>query len=81
MAAAAQTPRCAVASDFTLFDRVGLPKSPAQVVSVVPLSSSTPTQSPAHSFVPRTVPTSLQPDGSFGFTQTTGLLPTIGGAL
>jgi hypothetical protein len=26
------------------------------------------TQSPAHSFVPRTVPTSLQPVGAFGLT-------------
>src|SRR5258705_527961 len=50
-------------------------------VSVVPLSSSTPTQSPAHSFVPRTVPTSLQAVGSFSFTRTGGLLPTLGGAL
>jgi hypothetical protein len=37
------------------------------VVVVEPLSSD-PTQSLAHSFVPRTVPTSLQPIGSFGFT-------------
>jgi hypothetical protein len=34
-----------------------------------PLSSD-PTQSPAHSFVPLTVPTSLQPIGSFGLTIT-----------
>src|ERR1700680_2116349 len=36
-----------------------------------PLSSD-PTQSPAHSFVPLTVPTSLQPVGSFGFTRARG---------
>jgi hypothetical protein len=29
--------------------------------------------------VPFTVPTSLQPIGSFGFTRTSGLLPTFGG--
>ena len=43
----------------------------------MPLSSSTPTQSPAHSFVPRTVPTSLQAVGSFGLTRATGLLPAF----
>src|SRR5260370_6769504 len=48
-------------------------------VSVAPLSSDA-TQSPAHSLVPLTVPTSLQPIGSFGFTCTSGLLPTLGGA-
>ena len=41
-------------------------KDCGSVVVVVPLISS-PTQSPAHSFVPLTVPTSLQPVGSFGF--------------
>ena len=58
------------AVDFTLFDRVGLPRSLAQAridVSVVAVGPG-PTQSPAHSFVPRTVPTSLQPAGAFGFT-------------
>jgi hypothetical protein len=49
-------------------------------VVVEPLSSN-PTQSPAHSFVPLTVPTSLHPIGPFGFTCTSGLLPTFGGAL
>src|SRR5260370_40661093 len=51
------------------------------VADVVPLSSEPPTQSPAHSFVPLTVPTSLHPVGSFGFTWTSALLPTLGGAL
>ncbi len=37
-------------------------------VVVVALLSSKPTQSPAHNFVPLTVPTSLHPIGSFGFT-------------
>src|ERR1700720_638797 len=45
---------------------------------LAPLSSDA-TQSPAHSLVPLTVPTSLQPIGSFGFTRTSGLLPTFGG--
>jgi len=54
-------------------------KDCGSVAVVVPLSSGA-TQSPAHSFVLRTVPTSLQPIGSFGFTRTTGLLPTLGGA-
>jgi hypothetical protein len=49
-------------------------------VVVVPLISN-PTQSPAHSFVPFTVPTSLQPIGSFGFTWKSGLLPTLGCSL
>jgi hypothetical protein len=31
--------------------------------------------------VPLTVPTSLQPIGSFGFPWVSGLLPTLGGAL
>ena len=58
---------------FTLSDRgVIAPvacsgKACVSVVVVEPLSSG-PTQSPAHSFVPRTVPTSLQPIGFFGFT-------------
>jgi hypothetical protein len=34
---------------------------------------------PAQSFVPFTVPTSLHPVGAFGFTCTSGLLPTLGG--
>jgi len=42
-------------------------KDSVSVAGVVPLSSD-PTQSPAHSLVPLTVPTSLQPIGSFGFT-------------
>jgi len=50
-------------------------------VGVVEPLSSDPMQSPAHSLVPRTVPTSLQPIGSFGFTWTRGLLPSFGGAL
>jgi hypothetical protein len=37
------------------------------VVVVEPLSSG-PSQSPPHSFVPRTVPMNLQPVGAFGFT-------------
>jgi IstB-like ATP binding protein len=45
---------------------------------VPPPLSSDATQSPAHSLVPLTVPTSLQPVGSFGFTRTSGLLPTFG---
>jgi hypothetical protein len=36
------------------------------VTDAAPLSSD-PTQSPAHSLVPLTVPTSLQPIGSLGF--------------
>ena len=48
-------------------------------VEIVEPFSSGPMQSPAHSFVPRTVPTSLQPIGSFGFNLTIGL-PTLGGA-
>src|SRR5260370_41911089 len=45
------------------------------------LRSSAASQSPAHSLVPLTVPTSLHPDEPFGFTCTNGLLPTLGGAL
>ena len=48
------------------------------VAGVAPLSPDA-TQSPAHSLVPFTVPTSLQPVGSFGFTRTSGLLPTFAG--
>src|SRR5258708_6014902 len=48
------------------------------VADVAPLSPDA-TQSPAHSLVPFTIPTSLQPIGSFGFTRTSGLLPTFGG--
>ena len=40
--------------------------------------SSDASQSPAHSFVPLTVPTSLQPVGPFGVICTNGLLPTFG---
>ena len=47
---------------------------------MVPLISN-PTQLPAHNFVPLTVPTSLQPIGSFGVTWKSGLLPTLGGSL
>src|SRR5487761_2255043 len=36
------------------------------------------THSPAHSFVPLTVPTILHPAGPFGLTWTIGLLPTFG---
>jgi hypothetical protein len=36
------------------------------------------TQSPAHSFVPLTVPTILHPGGPFGLTCADGLLPTFG---
>jgi hypothetical protein len=36
------------------------------------------THSPAHSFVPLTVPTILHPAGPFGLTCTIGLLPTFG---
>jgi hypothetical protein len=36
------------------------------------------THSPAHSFVPLTVPTSLHPTGPFGFTCTSGLLAALG---
>jgi hypothetical protein len=39
------------------------------------------TQSPAQSFVPLTVPTSLQPVGTFGLTCTNGLLPMVGDGL
>src|SRR5882724_10241892 len=53
-------------------------KDSVSVAGVAPLSSDA-TQSPAHSLVPLTVPTSLQPVGSFGFTRTSGLLPTFGG--
>lgn len=42
-------------------------KDCVSVAGVVPLSSN-PVQSPAHSLVPLTVPTSLQPAGSFGLT-------------
>src|SRR5882724_3983149 len=52
-------------------------KDSVSVAGVAPLSSDA-TQSPAHSLVPLTVPTSLQPVGSFGFTRTSGLLPTFG---
>ena len=56
--------------DFNFFNLDGITEvaCSGKVSYVFPLSSSTPTQSPAHSFVPRIVPTSLQPDGSFGFT-------------
>jgi hypothetical protein len=40
--------------------------------------SSAASQSPAHSFVPLTVPTNLQPAGPFGDTCTKDLLPTFG---
>jgi hypothetical protein len=50
------------------------------VVVVEPLSSG-PAQSPTHSFVPRTVPTNLQPIGAFDFTWTSALSPTLGGEL
>src|SRR6267378_152767 len=40
--------------------------------------SSAASQSPAHSFVPLTVPTNLQPVGPFGDTCTKDLLPTFG---
>src|ERR1700682_5790508 len=53
-------------------------KDSVSVAGVAPLSSDA-TQSPAHSLVPLTVPTSLQPIGSFGFTRTSGFLPTFGG--
>src|SRR5882724_1566789 len=43
-------------------------KDSVSVAGVAPLSSDA-TQSPAHSLVPLTVPTSLQPVGSFGFTR------------
>src|SRR5258708_35263937 len=52
-------------------------KDSVSVAGVAPLSPDA-TQSPAHSLVPFTVPTSLQPIGSFGFTRTSGLLPTFG---
>jgi hypothetical protein len=45
-----------------------------------PLSSDAAVQSPAQILVPLTVPTSLQPVGSFGFAWCTDLLPTLGGA-
>ena len=45
----------------------GSGKDCVSVAGVVPLSSD-PVQWPAHSLVPLTVPTSLQPIGSFGFT-------------
>src|SRR5467141_2503712 len=54
-------------------------KDSVSVAGVAPLNSDA-TQLPAHSLVPLTVPTSLQPIGSFGFTCTSGLLPTLGGA-
>ena len=50
------------------------------VSGIAPLSSEA-TQSPAHSFVPLTVPTNLHPVGPFCLTCTCGLLPTLGGAL
>jgi hypothetical protein len=49
------------------------------VEGIAPLSSG-PTQSPAHSLVPLTLPTSLQPIGFFGLTCSSGLLPAFGGA-
>jgi hypothetical protein len=48
---------------------------------VEPLSSEGPAQSPAQSFVPLTVPTSLQPVGASGFTCFAGLPPTLGTAI
>jgi len=56
----------------------GSGKDSVCVAGVAPLSPDA-TQSPAHSLVPFTVPTSLQPVGSFGFTRTSRLLPTFGG--
>jgi hypothetical protein len=47
-------------------------------VGVAPRSSGAATQSPAHSFVPLTVPTSLQPIAARGFTCFSGLPPTLG---
>jgi hypothetical protein len=47
--------------------------------ALLPLNSAA-SQSPAHSLVPLTVPTSLQPIGSLGLTWASGLLPTFGGA-
>ena len=52
-------------------------KDSVSVAGVAPLSSDA-TQSPAHSLVPLTVPTSLQPVCSFGFTRTSGFLPILG---
>jgi hypothetical protein len=55
-------------------------KDCVSVALAEPLSSADPVQSPAHSLVPLTIPTSLQPIGSFGFTWTSGLLPIFGDA-
>src|ERR1051326_688647 len=42
------------------------------------LSAAASAQSPAQSFVPLTVPTSLQPKGACVFACTEGLVPTLG---
>ena len=55
----------------------GSGKDCVSIAGIVPLSSD-PVQSPAHSLVPLTVPTSLQLIGSFGFTWASVLLPTLG---
>jgi hypothetical protein len=51
------------------------------VRSEAALPGSEATQSPAHSGVPLTVPTNLQPVSAFGFTNTRGTLPTFGGTV
>src|SRR6202030_3741051 len=62
--------------------------APAAVAGRFPVSvagtllrSSAASQSPAHSLVPLTVPTNLQPGEPFGFICTNGLLPILGGAV
>jgi hypothetical protein len=48
--------------------------------AAAPLSSAEAGQSPTQSFVPLTVPTSLQAIGTWGFCAS-GLLPILGGGL
>ena len=53
----------------------------ASTAGAAPRSPAASAQSPAHSFVPRTVPTSLQPEPgllAFGFICASGLLLTVG---
>jgi hypothetical protein len=58
----------------------GTPELGSSAVVVV-LSWSAEAQSPAHSFVPRTVPTNLQPAGALGLTCTIGFPPIFGGCV
>ncbi len=60
------------------FASEGCAGAEGSTAGVLPRSSDAGAQSPAHSLVPLTVPTSLQPIGATGFTCFSGLPPTLG---